>query len=891
MTSNPSTLPTDTEFEVLLTNALSPDKTTNTSASTSLANIASFNLSFFLTKLGSILSNETKETNIRQLSAVLMKNYLIRQPAYAEQWRTKIPSQEKEQIKILVLSSLASQFQQIRSGASTVIASICKIEQPIMSYWPALIPSLTKNAFHENVNMRLAAIETLGYVCEELTLKGIDTASVDSILDALIRNMTDKNIQLNVLIQCLKSMFYIVKLAEKNFATENEMKIIMNAIFEVIAAHENDKDVLDKIAMIFIEMFSISSYYDYVSEFFVKIMQFAFFLINNKYNTNDKLVMLGLEIICTIGDEELERESSPHKITIKTSSTGAAVVNKPKSRKYFNQMWKDLTGIIQQYVALPKDGEDDNEWTLSKGCLVILGIMVRVVDNDNMKMFFNELDTQLKNPNNDIVIKCKCWLLLASCVNSHPSKEVLLIINQHLHSVIFDITSNKNYKLQKCASFLLVKITKHLNRIISAEKLEIIIKGLLPCVKIQSPDISVAVNTCIIIKNIIKMYGDKNTNRSSNPISPLFQTIIQGLFIPASVDAICNVEVRLIFNRIMTLETLINYSSHDKQEALIEILLQYLQQTEYTIQNYDQLQSQGSSSERVTQLQDYYYLLFRTIFQKYTNQIPLDLGKKIWILTETLLKFRKTVFEEANLALGSLALNMKQTFTEIFTLYFPFLDFSIKQYSITGLTTSGLASLLNSIRSLGGNISSQCESIVKTLIDVCTSSDVSRNNKTIAITCLGEIALTMELRFEPFLSSVMELLFSACKMGIEATQNDDNDEDTIEFVKCLRFELVQAFTCIQFAMDSKKEVLLNYIPHIFEFFKLIVKDTKCERADILKAVLSFIVDTVSLFGKDVKQLCNQEFISELITKLKAFKVPAYEMEIIENEQVLSKLFI
>jgi hypothetical protein len=149
----------------------------------------------------------------------------------------------------------------------------------------------------------------------------------------------------------------------------------------------------------------------------------------------------------------------------------------------------------------------------------------------------------------------------------------------------------------------------------------------------------------------------------------------------------------------------------------------------------------------------------------------------------------------------------------------------------------------------------------------------------------------MELRFEPFLSSVMELLFSACKMGIEATQNDDNDEDTIEFVKCLRFELVQAFTCIQFAMDSKKEVLLNYIPHIFEFFKLIVKDTKCERADILKAVLSFIVDTVSLFGKDVKQLCNQEFISELITKLKAFKIPAYEMEIIENEQVLSKLFI
>ena len=39
-----------------------------------------------------------------------------------------------------------------------------------------------------------------------------------------------------------------------------------------------------------------------------------------------------------------------------------------------------------------------------------------------------------------------------------------------------------------------------------------------------------------------------------------------------------------------------------------------------------------------------------------------DLGNKIWLLTDSIFKLRKSVFEEANLALASLALNMKNTF-------------------------------------------------------------------------------------------------------------------------------------------------------------------------------------------------------------------------------------
>ena len=105
-----------------------------------------------------------------------------------------------------------------------LIASICKIDQPIINHWPDLIDSLTKNAFNEDKNLKLAAIETLGFVCEEISIKGIDNNSVDSIIFILIKNLQNDSKDINVIIQVLKALFYCVKLAEKNFTFDFKEK-------------------------------------------------------------------------------------------------------------------------------------------------------------------------------------------------------------------------------------------------------------------------------------------------------------------------------------------------------------------------------------------------------------------------------------------------------------------------------------------------------------------------------------------------------------------------------------------------------------------------------------------------------------------------------------------
>ena len=90
--------------------------------------------------------------------------------------------------------------------------------------------------------------------------------------------------------------------------------------------------------------------------------------------------------------------------------------------------------------------------------------------------------------------------------------------------------------------------------------------------------------------------------------------------------------------------------------------------------------------------------------------------------------------------------------------------------------------------------------MIKILIDVCTSNEVARSNKTIAINIIGELVLFNGVNFKPYLESVMKLLFSAAQMGVNI--KPDADEDIIEFVKNLRYELIQTFTCIELTFND-----------------------------------------------------------------------------------------
>ena len=859
----------------------------------SLNTLAESNLSLFLQQLGTILSDESKPSNIRQLSAILIKNSLLYAEPLREIWKNKLPVEEKNQIKLLVLSTLASSKKEIRTSASTVISTISKVDSPIVETWPDLLPSLTDNAFNTDINMKLSAIEALGYVCEELTTKSIDASNVNKIMNALIQNLTNEQNPVEVILQVLKAIYYSIKLAENNFSNEKERSIIMNAIFQIGGKYETNEDVIEKIAMLFIEMLSISNYYDYIEDFFIQIIKFSFNIVQKYKVSNEKLALLGLEIICTIGDEEVSRSNNAF-INIKKINQFYKI-EKP-NKGYISKISSDLQKLIVTNVKVPDDDEDENEWNISKGCLNILNLMAQTVDWQIISKFYEEIALQIKNNKNNLDERAKCWLLLGSSISSNNKLESTKFISNCLNLIFGDLQQNNSIKLKKCSSFLISKITKIFPRIFDSSKLGSAIEFLSSEIK-TCKDAYVVGNLCHSLQNVIKANGDLETNKSSCALSPFFEKILNYIFIDAKNDineiTMGNSTTKTSLNRLMTIGTLIDYSSHDKQNQISEVIKHFLIQIESTQNEIETLISRGANKETIFQIQEYYYTLLQKLFNKYKSKINLNFAQNIWQLTETLFKYRQTVFEEANMALAALARNMGEDFKPIFILYYPYIEFSIKSYSNNSLSKSGLVSLLHGITNTKDTIG-KTEGMIDILLEVCTSNEVARWNKTISINILGELVLIIEDKFKPYLEKVMKLLFSAAQMGVNIPA--DADEDIVEFVKALRFELIQTFACFELSFgenETNRKYLSPFIPDMVNFIKSCVSDTNIQTLEILRSISNLLIDLFGIYGPEFKSLCDENFMSVFINLIQEYnkKADKNDPDIEQNVDILKSFYI
>ena len=892
-------------IDQLLLQAQGADPNQRNHGMIALDNLAKSDLSSFLMELGTILSNESKDSKIRILSAILIKNSLLHTEDYRQKWKTQLKKEDKDKVKLLVLSTLASSKKEIRTIASTVIASISKIDVPITETWPDLLTSLTNNSFNEDINMKLSAIEALGYVCEELNMKSIDSGSVNNILNALIQNLIKTENNKTIILQVLKALYYAIRLAQKNFENKDERKIIMQAIFQIGDKYSDDDDVIEKIAMLFIGMLSISSYYDYIEDFFKQIMSFSFGIFE-KYKTRDdkKLALFGLEIICSIGDEEVSRSNYEY---IKLAKIGNEYTIEKKSKGYFARISTDLQNLIEKNVQLSyEDEEEEDAWNISKACLNLLNLMVQINDGKTMGKFYENLAKEIKNntlaiinnnnannnENNSAISnnRAKIWLLLGSCITKVNRMEIAKILNSNLSIIFQDISQNISLPLKKSASYVILRVTKEIPKLFESSRLGKIIELLSSEMK-NSRDNLYILNLSHSLRNLIKCFGDLETNKSSCALSPYFEMILSNLYFGAEQDIKeFKSRAKTTLSRFTTIGALIEYSSHDKQNQIYEIIKQFLIEIEKTQNNIDTMLNAGIDKETIFQIQDYYYSLLQKLFIKYKTKIELNFAEKIWQLTETLFKYRKTVFDEANLAMAALARNMGKSFETIFIKYFPYIDYSIKLYSNSSLSKSGLLSLMHCTTSVENNIG-KAKEIIKTLIDVCISNEVARPNKTIAINIIGNVALFEGSNFSPYLDTVMKLLFSAAQLGFNLGNN--MDEDLVEFVKSLRYELIQTFTSIELTFNNNENnILTPYIKDIFEFIKSCVSDIKIQDIEILKSILGLLIDLFGIYGGQFKELCNENFTATFIKLIQGyFSNNKIDSEIESNIDLLKSYFI
>ncbi len=211
---------------------MSKDNKLRANAEILISNLIQQDFYDYLEKMCYILAGENYNLNARQMASTLIKNPIIYLSKYKQAWK-EMNSEKKEHIKQLILSTLGSSIEMIRKSAASVIASIAKIETPISEKWSALLPILCQEKF-ENVSFQLAAIETLGYICEELTKSDILSNEVDQILSAIVLAIKNNlnNQPLVVLgLKALIKVFPLIGALKMSNKVKNTFLILIIQIF------------------------------------------------------------------------------------------------------------------------------------------------------------------------------------------------------------------------------------------------------------------------------------------------------------------------------------------------------------------------------------------------------------------------------------------------------------------------------------------------------------------------------------------------------------------------------------------------------------------------------------------------------------------------------------
>ncbi len=500
-------------------------------------------------------------------------------------------------------------------------------------------------------------------------------------------------------------------------------------------------------------------------------------------------------------------------------------------RKYFTAFYTQLIEIILLFISPTEEEEEDSDtWTMSKASSYVLHVLVQVIDSEMMEKILLYIQSGI--PSEEIKMKNICLLLFAGCCDTLSHRNRMHdYISKHLIKIL-KFVFHDSISIRKSASYLLTKITKYYGKSGLFDS-EVLAQAVPMMINALPSSNEVSINIILSLINLTKSVGDQDTNKSSNLMSPYFENIFKELVVIAYRQGAYNKDENLTMYSFLLINELIEYSSHDKQEKLSEILIFFLTQFEYTlnssISNLVNVMAIAGSCDVVLHLQSYYCTIFRAVFKKLLKKINSDMGGKIISILESSFKLRQGVYDEALLALGTLASNMGEPFSEIMPRIQEFLLFALQRHNESSLCKSAIISLGHIVRAIRFKFSIYSDKYIPVLLEILTHEDVSRTNKTIAITTLGEICMNINEAFLKYLDPVMQVFFSAA--GLAAQTADLDDEDSEEYLKDLRFELIEAFTCISFGLDDcgKKDLFAKYVRDIFAFFSTILGENYSQR--------------------------------------------------------------
>lgn len=837
------------EVTQVLLNAQSIDGTVRKHAEESLKQFQEQNLPSFLLSLSGELANDDKPVDSRKLAGLILKNALDAKEQHrkfelVQRWLS-LDANVKTQIKTCLLNTLTSTVADARSTSSQVIAKVAGIELP-QKQWPELIVSLLSNVHQLPAHVKQATLETLGYLCEEVSPDVVEQDHVNKILTAVVQGMNASEMNNDVRLAATRALYNALSFAQANFSNDMERDYIMRVVCEATQSAEL------KIRQAAFEcLVSISStYYEKLAPY----MQDIYSITAKAVREDEEPVALqAIEFWSSICDEEIDILEE-----YGSDFTGNSDI---PCFYFIKQALPALVPLLLEILLKQEEDQDQEEgaWNIAMAGGTCLGLVARTVGDDIVPLVIPFIEENIAKP--DWRQREAATYAFGSILEGPSPDKLLHIVNVALSFMLSALTKDPNNHVKDTTAWTLGRIFEFLHGstigtpIISQANCQQIITVLLQSMK-DTPN--VAEKACGALYFLAQGYEDVGP---SSPLTPFFQEIVQSLLtVTHREDA---GESRLRTAAYETLNEVVRSSTDETAPMVLQLVPVIMMELHKTLEG-----QKLSSDEREKQgeLQGLLCGCLQVIIQKLGSSEPtkyvfMQYADQIMGLFLRVFACRSaTVHEEAMLAIGALAYAAGLDFTKYMPDFYKYLEMGLQnfeEYQVCAVTVGVVGDIC---RALEEKILPYCDGIMTQLLKDLSSNQLHRSVKPPIFSCFGDIALAIGENFEKYLMYAMPMLQSAADLSAHTANVDD---DMTEYTNSLRNGILEAYSGIfqGFKNSPKTQLLIPYAPHILQFLDSMYMEKDMDEL-VMKTAIGLLGDLADTLGSNAGSLIQQSLTSK-----------------------------
>ena len=777
------------------------------------------------------------------------------QNALVQKW-IELAVDLKANIKGRLVSSLASPVTEVGKVCAQVVAKIAGIEIP-RQLWPDLIQILLHNmglSQHPHItSLRLCTLETLGYICEELTdLKdsGLEQAQVNNILTAIVQGMRKEEPSQEVRYAATCALLNAVDFASVNFENDGEQKYIMQMTFE----GTQSPDVRTRRASFECIVAITAAYYHKLLPYMSDLYQVSCKAIQGD---DESVALQAVEVWCTIADEEMcllddETQAQSCHNFIKNAAPHLVPV------------------LLATLTKQEEDLQDDGTWDIAMAGATCIGLIANTIQDEAVPLVWPYVEENIGKA--DWRLRESATMAFGSLLEG-PSGPVLQPLVNMAFGFLLNAMNDENMCVRDTTAWTIGRICAELHGIhldfavINTTNLPQLVAVMLQSIEGEPV---IAEKVCYVFHNLATGYEDFEGDTS--PLSPFFQPIVTALLEVAN-KALINQSTKLRYHAFEALNEVLRCSKKDTATLLLQLIPLMLTKLQETLSMNVQ---SAENREKQTELQGSLCSVLQVVIQKLSSIDNNATKVSLMAFSDQLMTLflqvfacrSATVLEEALLAVGALVNTMGTDFLKYMDAFFPYIETGLQNFTEYQVCTATVEVVGDLCRALGPYIAKYCDKIMFFLLNDLQAQNLHRSVKPSILSCFGDIALAIEGQFEKYLPYALTMLESASALSIQTQQVAGDDDDMIDYNNDLRNGILEAYSGLFQGFKANKQQLKAFHDHareIIGFIESIYQDTNRSSAVTKNAVwvLGDLADTLDNVGPFfVEKPFYQKFLME-----------------------------